>query len=868
MFKLIPLIAISALITAFFTIKGSNTINEHTGARFSGEPGETFAHLKKCDAGEEEGAGSYEIMKKYFDRWYTPYGMNLPQDFQKQLKDQVDAMDHEPLTDLAVNQWTSIGPYGQSLRGDSYWQSGRVRDLEPPGSVTPSSLRVAAASGGVWRYIVVGLIAIPVSFGDRLPTPWVGSLCTHPTLDSTVFVGTGEPYVAGGYGMYKTTNLGLSWSLVSMTPNPSGFYKIRYQQGSSLIMHCGAVEGYYRSADGGTSWTRYFSSGPVTDFTINPSNVNEIYIGVRENGSGSGGIWKSTTNGTTWNKVTTTPLPVSNVRDVTIAHAPSNPQIIYANISRNDNGQTLGFFKTTNGGSTWLNITPAGPPLNDIHWGQGGYDDAVVVSPLNPNIVFCGGGNLIRTTDGGASWANAGTIYHPDQHILRYRSDGSTLYNGNDGGMFFSSNNGASWQSVASNSLPITQFYSIATPMNEKNTVLGGTQDNGTPISLNSINWYVGTGGDGAGACVDPVNTNICYSFAWGVGGYAMHRYQSSDAMLNATSFNTGIPPNSYWWGCIVHDRVPSVLLYTNSGPYVYYSVTPYSSWTQMNSTAFPYEVWGLSSSKYVSGSTILYAALNNTAPNLSAKLRVYDGGTWYERSSGLPSGTNVRSVSQHPVSNLKAYAFMDGFTSPGQKLFKTINKGVSWVNITGNLPNAAFSGMVPHPTNDNIMVAGSNIGMFKTTNGGASWFTWMNGMPDVNIITDLTWIDSTAINGKFFVVAGTYGRSAWTREINGDDFTGIVKNNNSPVEFKLDQNYPNPFNPVTTISFELPRPARVKISVFDIQGKEIEVIVDKNETSGSYRVEWDAAKYSSGIYFYRITAGDFVQTKKMILVK
>lgn len=88
------------------------------------------------------------------------------------------------------------------------------------------------------------------------------------------------------------------------------------------------------------------------------------------------------------------------------------------------------------------------------------------------------------------------------------------------------------------------------------------------------------------------------------------------------------------------------------------------------------------------------------------------------------------------------------------------------------------------------------------------------------------------------------------------------------PSTFSLSQNYPNPFNPVTNIEFNIPKASIVRISVYDLQGREIENLVYQNLNAGSYKVDWDASKYSSGIYYYKITAGNFTETKKMVLVK
>jgi glucuronoarabinoxylan endo-1,4-beta-xylanase len=91
---------------------------------------------------------------------------------------------------------------------------------------------------------------------------------------------------------------------------------------------------------------------------------------------------------------------------------------------------------------------------------------------------------------------------------------------------------------------------------------------------------------------------------------------------------------------------------------------------------------------------------------------------------------------------------------------------------------------------------------------------------------------------------------------------------NGNPVGWKLEQNYPNPFNPSTTITYELPRAFQVTLTVFDILGREVSVLVNERREAGVHEVKLDASELASGVYLYRLTAGSFVQTKKMLVVK
>jgi hypothetical protein len=112
-------------------------------------------------------------------------------------------------------------------------------------------------------------------------------------------------------------------------------------------------------------------------------------------------------------------------------------------------------------------------------------------------------------------------------------------------------------------------------------------------------------------------------------------------------------------------------------------------------------------------------------------------------------------------------------------------------------------------------------------------------------------------LNGTLFSVV-------WSNGVT----TSISDEQSNPTEFLLLQNYPNPFNPSTRIKYSIPQSSNVVIKVFNILGSEIETLVNEEKPVGTYELKWNAANLPSGVYFYRLQAGDFVQTRKMILLK
>jgi photosystem II stability/assembly factor-like uncharacterized protein len=153
-----------------------------------------------------------------------------------------------------------------------------------------------------------------------------------------------------------------------------------------------------------------------------------------------------------------------------------------------------------------------------------------------------------------------------------------------------------------------------------------------------------------------------------------------------------------------------------------------------------------------------------------------------------------------------------------------------------------------------------------RSTDNGATWTTMTQTPTGSYQITHLDFYKSSnsLIYGSAVCSDGTV-----LKLIDSVLFVGIANNNNSvPSDYKLDQNYPNPFNPVTTINYSIPKSSEVKITVYDMLGHEVTTLVNEYKNAGNYSIVFDAERYASGVYYYRITAGDFTAAKKMTLIK
>lgn len=189
-------------------------------------------------------------------------------------------------------------------------------------------------------------------------------------------------------------------------------------------------------------------------------------------------------------------------------------------------------------------------------------------------------------------------------------------------------------------------------------------------------------------------------------------------------------------------------------------------------------------------------------------------------------------------------------------KMYKTTNQSISWQQIILGTNESFYSIRFPNAVTGYIT---KDKGVLKTTDGGSVWQEIMQ------LNTD-TLFSSYFINQEVGYVAGSKGRVFKT-------ITGGVLGINQitseiPSEYNLEQNYPNPFNPNTRIKFAIPKLANVRLAVYDMLGREVVALVNQQLTPGTYEVNWNAAKFSSGIYFYRLYSGEINLIKKMTLIK
>lgn len=254
----------------------------------------------------------------------------------------------------------------------------------------------------------------------------------------------------------------------------------------------------------------------------------------------------------------------------------------------------------------------------------------------------------------------------------------------------------------------------------------------------------------------------------------------------------------------------------------------------------------------------------------------------WVQRFNGT---TNQMDVPKELAINENGDVFVTGFTlgtnNHDYLTIKYSSGGVQqWAsNYNGpgyNFGNEDEANALAIGENGNIYVTGISEGFFGSYDyatlkynsaGVVEWITSYDCKYDepVSVVTDGL--------GHIYVTGQTvfdYGEArATTIKYSDEPATGIESENKDlPESFELNQNYPNPFNPSTTINYSIPKKSKVVLKVFDVLGREVSILINSEQPQGNYKIEFDASNMTSGVYFYRMQAGEFVKTKKMILLR
>lgn len=660
---------------------------------------------------------------------------------------------------LAAN-WTALGPTNVPTNGLSYPSAGigRVNCIEVDPANT-STWWVGTPGGGLWKTTNSG--ASWTSNTDALATLGIADIEIDPTNSNIMYIATGDADGGDTYsiGLLKSTNGGQTWSTTGLTYATSSYAKIPkilINPTNTSILIVATNSGIFRSTNGGTNFTNVLS-GIFYDLEFKPGDPNTVYA-ASYSGSGTAKMYYSTNGGTSFTQATG--LPASGVLRISAAVSAASPTTVYALLGSSTDYGYKGLYKSTNSGVSYtlVHSSPnilSGDETGASAGGQAWYDLALAVSPIDANLLYVGGVNVWKSTNGGTSFSITGHWYagstgsipfvHADQHELEFFPNSSNIFSCNDGGIRYSTNNGALWNDF-SNSLQIMQFYRLSGSVQNSNIVYSGAQDNGTH-QRNATSWKVVYGGDGMQPLVDYSNSNIVYaSYQYG------NLFRSTNGGLSFSSIKPSGSPDGDWITPYALHPTTNTTIYAGYNE-IYKSTNSGTTWTIITSNlSAGVNYTGLKTAK--SDGNYIYASTN------SKLFKTINGGTsWTNITSGLPvasaSITDFTISSEDPN---KIWVTFSGYSAANKVMYSS-NGGSTWTNISSGLPNLPVNCVEYQTGSDNGIYIGTDVGVYYKNNSIA-WQSYMTNLPNVGVR------DLEIHYGINKIRAATFGRGLWESDL------------------------------------------------------------------------------------------------------
>jgi photosystem II stability/assembly factor-like uncharacterized protein len=754
----------------------------------------------------------------------------------------------------------------------------------------PNTIYAGSASGGLWRSKTAGVGVVAWEYVHTgFPLLGVCSIDFAPGDSNIIYLGTGEVYnyqQAGtgaayrstrgsyGIGILKSVDGGQTWikSLDWSYHQRRGVQVVRVNPLNPQTVWAGTTEGTYRSTDGGQSWQPVHNVIMVWDLVINPADTNIVLVTCGNFSSTGYGMYRTTNSGTNWNKITQG-VPTVYAGKGHLAISRSHPDVMYASFGDGFSSGSISWLcKSSDKGATWTILST----VDYAKW-QGWFSHDVGVSPVDTNLVIAIGIGVWKSTNGGITLVNkaAGSLVygrepiggpvgtpdyvHADNHdIVFHPTDPNIFYLGTDGGVFRSMDAGETFES-RNGSYQTAQFYNgfSSSPL-DSHLSLGGLQDNSTIIYDGQLAWIRVIGGDGAWTGVNSLNDNILY-------GSSQVLNLSKSTNRGQNWFSASVPfssPTSFIAPYVVAYDNPQILYAGREK--VYKSSNGGSSWVATNNGQALDGNPSIAMAISPQNNNVVYLA---TAPFSSPRgvFRTIDGGSsWVNITGNLPDRYPA-DLYVNPINEATAYITFSGYGSP--HVYATTDYGSSWQDISSSLPDVPTSAVIVDPLFPDHIYIGNDIGIFVSVDAGNSWTEYNDGLPEAVMVFDLS-ISPT--NRKLRVA--THGNGAYQRDLIGET-VNITRHEPILEHYQLFQNYPNPFNPNTTIPYSIAKRAEVTLIIYNSLGQKMRTLVNAIQPAGEHETFWDGTndqgvKVSSGVYFYRLNVAGLTKIKMMSLTR
>ena len=687
----------------------------------------------------------------------------------------------------------------------------------------------------------------------------VQKIKSAPSDNSIIYCGMRDGSVL------KSINNGKDWEFVGWFNE--GISNLDIHPFDSNILYLGTNLNLYVTTNGGSDWHNIgWNGGGINSLTIDPIEPQNIYLSSVGN---FGGIWKSTDTGTSWVFLN---FPDNSGMTIAIRVDPDLNNILYAvsNLWK--------MYKSINYGGSW-----------DITSDITGLPRDLVIDPSNTNILYLASSEgIFKSTDSGFSWnkKNNGDIdiNHPwTENVIIDPTNTDHIFrtNNHNWTTFVSYNQGDTWMA--------TELTAGSLTFTSDNIVLSGTRDGiyaldkssdsvyyrseglyGTTIksivvsSLSNPIIFAVTEDQGIGKAYIyklQLGNNDWQKSFWG-RGVSKIKVSPFDPQIIIGGFNdwdTGLnittDSGESWQVKSTVGAINAVEFSNNNSSVIfagglislYKSYNLGNNWTQI---ALPSNYHAIDQIHVGQNDSIIFLGLDRGIDwdRVRTLLSSTNGGdTWFDHN--IPSKSVLIN---HNSPNI----ILCG-TSSG--LLRSSDSGLNWIQI--NVANQSVNIHSINCYNDKIIFLATNQGVFYSNDKGLSWLILDKDLLHNNVL-DLSFTEIPIPT----IIIGTQGGGVYKKNI--DDLTSVDDLVNKNNYYKLSNNFPNPFNPSTKITYAIPQSSFIFLIVYDVLGNEIAKLVNEEKPAGNYEVEFDGTGLSSGIYFYRLQAGDYVETKKMVLIR
>jgi photosystem II stability/assembly factor-like uncharacterized protein len=679
-------------------------------------------------------------------------------------------------------------------------------------------------------------------------------------LMRSVVKGPGNKVISGtGDGrIFYSDDKGESWHKADTV-----FYRnivdFVYCGDGSILAATASNGGIQRSTDGGQTWF-YAAIGNENVWAIEKDPLGNIFAGTRTEGH----IWKSTDNGYSWSlKNSNSTIGSRSVNDIKYNSFTNTLFAAYSYyIYRStDFGENWEFLSNGMGEAEWIGALTCDNEGN-IYAGSGEAGGAIYLSTNNGDswanmdtsqtfgdgmsdiiavenfLLVATHSGVAKSTDMGQSWVFITNGLNSSKILdFAYDSTSNTIYAANQrGGIFVSNDSGDSWQ-LKSNGLNASSSFQINFDKNE--TLFAASFLNGVHRSTDyGKTWELVVKGITNFTHESVFATKDGYVITGTQDGYFVSTNRGDDWTKGAffttnTIFRSEEDLNGDWYFAIW------------GGPFSR-STNKGASWiTAINEFVF---------SIAVDSSGNIFAGTNSGRIFKSTD----NGESWFYSDNGIITGSTIMDIAVSPSGRVIYCG------TYGNGIFKSENEGENWIDVSqGGLEQKAVHSIALRNDKEIFASLFQEDKIYYSSKGGGAWLLISQGMYSVK-------------NAKGYVYAAT-GESIWRTKTNTIITAIKTEEYLTPENFYLSQNYPNPFNPVTIIRYEIPGQFRnenikVQLKVYDILGKEVATLVNEEKSAGSYEIEFSASgggsNLASGIYIYRLVAGNFTASKKLILLK